>query len=70
MTKKQIQLLYNDLKLENETLKNFIKTMHGQQAIDRILMEIAIQRTNEILEEHHREYLYQKHCDNNIYDDT
>lgn len=57
MTKKQLQLLYDDLKLENETLKNFIKTMHGQQAIDRILMEIAIQRTNEILEEHHREYM-------------
>ena len=55
MTKKQLQLLYDDLKLENETLKQYIKTKDGQQAVDRLLMEIAIQRTNDILEQGARE---------------
>lgn len=50
MTKKNLQMLYDDLRLENETLKQYIKLRDGQQAIDRILMEIAIKKTNIVLE--------------------
>ena len=50
MTKQQIQILYDDLRLENETLKQFILMNHGQQALDRLYMQIAVERTNYALE--------------------
>lgn len=50
MTKKDLQKLYDRLLIENEAYKNFIRLTNGQQALDKIDMEVAIALTNDALE--------------------
>lgn len=61
MTLKNLKILYDDLRIENETLKNYIKTTNGQEALDRVLMEVAIQRTNEALSSYNKNISLQKY---------
>ena len=61
MTLKNLKILYDDLRIENEILKNYIKTTNGQEALDRVLMEIAIQRTNEALSSYNKNISLQKY---------
>lgn len=61
MTLKNLKILYDDLRIENETLKNFIKMTNGQEALDRVLMEVAIQRTNEVLSSYNKNISLQKY---------
>ena len=50
MTKHNLQILYDNLRLENEVLKQFILLTNGKQALDRVQMQIAVERTNYALE--------------------
>ena len=52
MTKQQLQMLYDRMKIENETYKQFITHTHGPQALDRLNLEIAVQQLDEVCKEY------------------